>query len=840
MAKPAPKRLEPVDYFKNLEYPCPPLEFYAYGIDQSSFGGFFVMRVKGDGGIVWHYDANYYEGDSPDFPNQSDELSDALNGWPGYGGGSATLDGYFAHCIDGSIGSENRFGFYHVGPNMEFLGHSMMMPLGVSPAGDRGGWGQEVVRDDDGDHYANYYSFPYNSPERPPWDPPMVVGWRGTGKSPEDEKWRVTRSQIPDPHDKRPYAGSLALAPDGTTLVATYSEGFYQGINKDTGEVLWTYTLRDEANATDAVWMMENTVRAVFAPQGHLLINLEMGSYIIYPNPPWGDYWSLDKSYGAIRRLDFPDGYHNMPVMTWEANVGEDLTPIWIVALPDGGAVMNSLHHNGPAMLVRVDASGNIVWNNDIADETPGAVFYEPYSPMVLIGDRVHASIRGPGGQSSSLMIPYSVKNGLLDVREGEAWPQSKWQIGSPPVPRPDSADCRPGLTDYFKPIPPEYAPYSLFAVSVGEPTSNDRQLRFVDSDGKFVAELDTGLVMGEMVMRGREVTGSGSGINDSRVGIGRWTPEGLVWWWQRPAELSSAINNLTLSEDGAVYFIMGISLGFAQYRVNPSGTQYEHIGNYSPDFIPGLDQSDAMASMASRDGSMVYHLVGKWNIPGLYLYGVRVSDGALVFQDEVPMPTGWSHTIHGDSGSLARVPDTDSLVAVADVHDGTDSTIAVLKLDFLNGIDSAPTVAWSDVLYNTGGWSGSTLNVLANSDSVLIGHPPLGTGTTKPDRAIASCLEMADGSLRWRFEDQASASWPYSIALSGRKLLVRIYDQVRFPKPYPGGGGYIMVDIDSGKEVAIGVIPYGPAYAESLAGADQPDKLIEPPATDFFTDEEV
>src|SRR5690606_15927607 len=115
-------------------YPCPPLEFYAYGI--GGFGeGFFLARYAADGTARWYFDADKYD-DEPD--TERNRLADALNAWPGYGGGSSTLDGYFAHAIWGIIGAEDRYGFYHVGPDGELLGLSMMLPIGEDAGGPRG------------------------------------------------------------------------------------------------------------------------------------------------------------------------------------------------------------------------------------------------------------------------------------------------------------------------------------------------------------------------------------------------------------------------------------------------------------------------------------------------------------------------------------------------------------------------------------------------------------------------------------------------------------------------------------------------------------------------------
>src|SRR5690606_25192876 len=80
-------------------------QFYVYGIKPDD--GFFLSRIDTGGVAAWYKDAL-----------GEDDLSNALNAWSGYGGGSATTLGFLVPVINEALSATTDCGCYLVRPDV--------------------------------------------------------------------------------------------------------------------------------------------------------------------------------------------------------------------------------------------------------------------------------------------------------------------------------------------------------------------------------------------------------------------------------------------------------------------------------------------------------------------------------------------------------------------------------------------------------------------------------------------------------------------------------------------------------------------------------------------------
>ena len=379
----------------------PERDIYLYGIDGD---GFYIQRMNQNGGMVWYHKA-WGETD----------LDDALNSWPGYGGGSGTSRGYFINQLYDTQGSSGA-GFYLVSPDGESLGHVLEI------VGQRE-WGHEVIEDSAGDHYALYFEEGWYAE-----DDTVLARWDGI----DTLLWEATRDKIValEPELSWQAGGAVALSPDEAVAVIAFAEAYVVGIDTQTGEVLWTFKATDKVS-----WLMPEAVRAGFNSRGDLLFigdidRSDLGGFSYQPG-----LWCLS----------FPGGYRQTPVLSWEFGFGEPedgsirAEPESMVVMPDGSAVVawswrdpEDSNYYRP-YLTRVSASGSLVWEQALAEQMAANTEFEPYySPMATDGRWLYLGMSGDlteGRSADSNMRRVRIEDGVVE-EDGTYFPLMRWPIG--------------------------------------------------------------------------------------------------------------------------------------------------------------------------------------------------------------------------------------------------------------------------------------------------------------------------------------------------------------------------------------------------------------------------
>lgn len=382
-------------------------------------------------------------------------------------------------------------------------------------------------------------------------------------------------------------------------------------------------------------------------------------------------------------------------------------------------------------------------------------------------------------------------------------------------------------------PIPePEPNEPGVF-VMAHQPEAADENITWANSEGVITSDIASRYSVREMVAHGEGlVTFLATELDDNNVqGVGRWGPDGEVWWWELPesATVIGFITALALGADDATYFSARTGGGAIDvWRVEPDGSGGSKVLTVTTADTGG-PLGTRLAGAESRGGDIYYVLASpatEMNNP--ILVGIDMEGYYVLFAQEVVPPEG-QRPISTSNVSLKRLTNNHDLVAAFRTwdQDAAITSVLVTRLDFDSRPFEAPSVAWQERLFSASNTiSGSACYLAVTSEAVVIGHVRLGTGSDKPDGAPVTCLEASDGSLRWRFVDTMECVNDQVVAVSGDRVLVQVFDEERFPgDEWPYGYGYVMLDLATGEEVTDGVFPYQTRFADACAAIHVEDE---------------
>lgn len=659
-------------------------------------------------------------------------------------------------------------------------------------------------------------------------------------------------------------AETLCLSPDGAVLVVGLLDPVDEdgvvlaGIATADGSLLWQLQVSD-ADLPYSGWeIWGTTVR--WLPGAHAVI-------LAYDSLDADTGWSLPQ----VSRFDF-GAYTEAPTLAW--NVQPSARGTYLSGLDvraDGiyvayGACDDPSRQEHLASRLDPD-DGSTVWSYGqphyaddwayvehhgiaVADDRVllcVAVDYQAFPDegwglMMLdaaTGERVDS-----GDMPRETYWSYGVA-GLADEPEPGPEPGEPVTVNPAAPPPTASYDCAAPnavAVEWCANPPPEYSdPAVPWPMAEPEPEPNepgvfvmahrpkaaDENITWTDGEGVITSDIASRYSVREMVAHGEGlVTFLATEMDDSSVqGVGRWGPDGEVWWWELPASATviDFITALALGANDATYFSARTEGGGIDvWRVEPDGSGGSKVLTVTTADTGGRALGTRLAGAESRGGDIYYVLASPAaEMDNPILVGIDMMDHYVLFAQEVVPPEG-QRSIFGSNVSLKRLTNGNDLVAAFPTwdQDAAITSVLVTRLDFGSRPFDAPSVDWQERLFSASSTtSGSACYLAVTSKAVVIGHMRLGTGSDKPDGAPVTCLEANDGSERWRFVDTMECENGQVVAVSGDRVLVQVFDAERFPgNEWPYGYGYVMLDLETGEEVTDGVFPYQTRYADACA----------------------